>query len=112
MVEISCLVVNQFKVCVQHLALMCKIVYNRSTISHTTEDVDFNGTTCSLTLPAGSGPGDLSAPCDIPIINDFMVEQDETFSLSASVLNSNGQPAMFTVGGDSATATIIDDDSM
>ena len=111
MVEISCLVVNQFKVCVQHLALMCKIVYNRSTISHTTEDVDFNGTTCSLTLPAGGGPGDLSAACDIPIINDLLVEGDETFSLSASVLNNNGQSAMFTAGGDSASATINDDDS-
>ena len=58
----------------------------------------------------GGGPGDLSAPCDIPIINDRMVEQDETFSLSERVLNTNGQLARFTVGGDSASATIIDDD--
>ena len=85
---------------------------NRSTISHTIEDADFTPTTCSLLLPAGSRPGDLSAPCDIPIINDLMVEQDEIFSLSAMVLNTNGQLARFTVGGDSASATIIDDDSM
>jgi len=98
MLEISLLVVAQLN--------------NISTISHTTEGVDFTGTTCSLTLPAGGGPGDLSAPCDVPITNDLLVEQDETFSLSASVLNSNGQTAMFTVGGDSASATIIDDDSM
>ena len=85
---------------------------NRSTISHTIEGADFTRTTCSLILPAGGRPGDLSGPCDIPIINDRMVEQDETFSLSARVINTNGQPARFTVGGDSASATIIDDDSM
>jgi len=84
---------------------------NISTISHTTEGVDFTGTTCSLTLPAGGGPGDLSAPCDVPITNDPLVEGDETFSLSASVLNNNGQAAMFTVGGDTASATINDTDS-
>ena len=66
----------------------------------------------STYLPAGGGPGDLSAACDIPIINDVLVEPDEIFSLSASVLNTNGQPARFTVGGNSASATIIDDDSM
>ena len=85
---------------------------NRSTISHTIEGADFTRTTCSLTLRAGGRPGDLSGPCDIPIINDRMVEQDETFSLSARVLNTNGQLARFTVGGDSASATIIDDDGM
>ena len=38
-----------------------------------------------------------------------MVEEDETFSLSASITNSNGQAAQFTAGGDSVTATIIED---
>ena len=38
-----------------------------------------------------------------------MVEEDETFSFSAIITNSNGQAAQFTAGGDSATATIIED---
>ena len=41
-----------------------------------------------------------------------MVEEDETFSFSAIITNSNGQAAQFTAGGDSATATIIDDNRM
>ena len=51
-------------------------------------------------------------PCDIAINNDLMVELDETFSLSATIVNSNGQAAQFTAGGDTASATIIDDDGM
>ena len=41
-----------------------------------------------------------------------MVELDETFSLNATIVNSNGQDAQFTAGGDSASAAIIDDDGM
>ena len=41
-----------------------------------------------------------------------MVEPDETFSLSATIINSNAQAAQFTAGGDTASATIIDDDGM
>ena len=51
-------------------------------------------------------------PCDIAINNDLLIEPDETFSLSATILNSNGQTAQFTAGGDTASATIIDDDGM
>ena len=59
---------------------------------------------------AGSGPGATVTPsCDITIINDLLVEEDETFSLSATITNNNGQVAQFTAGGDSATATIIED---
>ena len=55
----------------------------------------------------------MSTPsCDITIINDNMVEEDETFSLNTIITNSNGQAAQFTAGGDSATATIIDDNRM
>ena len=62
---------------------------------------------------AGSGPGAIATPsCDITIINDNMVEEDETFSLNATITNSNGQAAQFTGGGDSATAAIVDDDGM
>ena len=39
-----------------------------------------------------------------------MVELDETFSLNATIINSNGQDAQFTAGGESASATIMDDD--
>ena len=66
-----------------------------------------------VTFAAGSGPGNMSTPpCDIAINNDLMVEPDETFSLSATIINSNGQAAQFTAGGDTASATIIDDDGM
>ena len=66
-----------------------------------------------VTFAAGSGPGNMSTPpCDIAINNDLMVELDETFSLSATIINSNGQAAQFTAGGDTASATIIDDDGM
>ena len=37
---------------------------------------------------------------------------DETFSLTASIQNSNGQSAQFSAGGNSASATITDDDGM
>ena len=64
-----------------------------------------------VTFAAGSGPGNMSTPpCDIAINNDLMVEPDETFSLSATIINSNGQAAQFTAGGDTASATIINDD--
>lgn len=65
-----------------------------------------------VTFAAGSGPGAPSTFCNIPIINDLCLEEDETFSLTAIITNSNGQTAQFTVGGDSATATITDDDGM
>ena len=55
----------------------------------------------------------MSTPsCDITINNDNLIEQDETFSLSATILNVNGQTVQFTAGGDSASATILDDDGM
>ena len=55
----------------------------------------------------------MSTPsCDITINNDNSIEQDETFSLSATILNVNGQTVQFTAGGDSASATILDDDGM
>ena len=89
---------------------------NSSTISHTIEgpgtDADYTGTTCMVTFSAGSGPGAQSTFCSIPFIPDFCLEEDETFSLTAIILNSNGQTAQFTAGGDSATATIVDDDGM
>jgi len=74
---------------------------------------DFIGATCLTTFTAGSVPGDSSTPpCNITITNDFLVEQDETFSLTARIQNSNGQSAQFSAGGDSASATIADDDGM
>jgi len=48
----------------------------------------------------------------LAINNDLLVEQDKTFSLTASIQNSNGQSAQFSAGGNSASATITDDDGM
>ena len=74
---------------------------------------DFIGVTCLTTFTAGSGPGNSSTPaCSIIINNDLLVEQDETFSLNASIQNGNGQSVQFSAGGDSASATITDDDGM
>lgn len=67
---------------------------------------------CTVSFPAGSAPGTTSTLCNIPLISDSCLEEDETFSLTATILNSNGQSAQFTTGGDSASATIIDDDGM
>ena len=98
--------------CVQLFALVC----NWSTISHTTEgpgtDADYTGTTCTVTFSAGSAPGATSTLCNIPLISDLCLEEDEIFSLTATIQNDNGQTARFTTDGDSATATIIDDDGM
>ena len=90
----------------------------KSTVSLPTDGAlaaggDFIGVTCLTTFTAGSGPGNFSTPaCNITITNDFLVEQDETFSLNASIQNSNGQSAQFSPGGDSASATITDDDGV
>ena len=74
---------------------------------------DFIGVTCLTTFFAGSVPGAISSPaCSITINNDAIFESDETFSLTASIQNSNGLSAQFSAGGDSASATIIDDDGM
>ena len=73
---------------------------------------DFIGTTCLVTFTAASRPGAMSTSCDITIINDPMVELDETFSLNATIINNNGQDAQFTAGGEFASATIMDDDGM
>ena len=74
---------------------------------------DFIGVTCLTTFTAGSGPGNSSTPpCNITITNDLLVEQDKTFSLNASIQNSNGQSAQFSAVGDSVSATITDDDGM
>ena len=90
----------------------------KSTISPPTDgtlaaDGDFIGATCLTTFTAGSVLGDSSTPaCSITINNDLILEQNETFSLAASIQNSNGQSAQFSAGGSSASATITDDDSM
>jgi len=74
---------------------------------------DFFGVTCLITFTARSGPGNSSTPaCNITINNDLLVEQDETFFLTASIQNSNEQSAQFSAGGDTASATIVDNDGM
>ena len=74
---------------------------------------DFIGVTCLTTFTAESGPGNSSTPaCSITINNDLILEQDEIFSLTASIQSSNGQSAQFSAGGDSASAIITDNDGM
>ena len=38
------------------------------------------------------------------------MEQNETFSLTVTIQNRNGQSVEFSTGGDNASATITDDD--
>ena len=99
--------------------MLCKLqftlVHTLVIISHIIEGVDgdFNGATCMVTFANGSGPGAVSLPpCNITIINDLIPEQPERFSISATIINSNGLTVQFPVGGDSASCTIIDDDGM
>jgi len=40
------------------------------------------------------------------------VEQNETFSLTVTIQNSNGQSAQFSAGGDTSSATITDDEGI
>ena len=74
------------------------------------DGADFIGVTCVTTFRAGSTPGASSTPaCSITINNDDLMEIDETFSLTATISNSNGQAAQFSAGGSSASAVILDD---
>ncbi len=43
----------------------------------------------------------------VPILDEEVVESDETFILSAFIVDNRGN---FTAGGDTATAVIQDDD--
>jgi len=92
---------------------ICKVTIYLTTDGALAAGGDFIGVTCLTTITAGSVPGDSSTPaCSITINNDLILEQDETFSLAASIQNSNRQSAQFSAGGSSASATITDDDGM
>jgi len=94
------------------LPIICKL-YSLATDGALAAGGDFIGMICLTTFTAGSGPENFSTPaCSITINNDLLVEQDETFSLTASIQNSNGQSAQFSAGGDTASATIVDNDGM
>lgn len=46
-------------------------------------DVDYESTICNLTFPIGSGPGTIRS-CFIPILDDELMEDDETISIEGS----------------------------
>jgi len=91
-------------------------IHNRQTTFHTTGGSsatggDFIGITCTVSFSAGSVPGSVSTPvCSVMINDDLIYEFDETFSLAASIINNNGLMAQFSPNGDSASATIIDNE--
>lgn len=65
-------------------------------------------TTVTLVFPAGSGPGS-SQNFEVPVVNDAIVEGDETINIQATVVGGVGT----FVGGAATgptTLTIIDDD--
>lgn len=46
-------------------------------------NVDYSSTTCRLIFPSGSGPGAMRS-CFIPILDDELMEDDETISIEGS----------------------------
>ena len=91
-------------------------IHKRQTTFHTTGGSlatggDFIGITCTVSFSAGSALGSVSTPvCSVGINDDLIYEFDETFSLTASITNNNGLMAQFSPNGDSASATIIDNE--
>ena len=67
---------------------------------------DFNSATQTITIVAGTN----SSMVNIPVTDDDIVEGDETFSMSLTVLSSYG-PGITTGTITSATVTIIDTSS-
>lgn len=69
---------------------------------------DYTATTLPVVFPSGSTPP--AQRCiDIPINDDQLVEFPESFSVSASTNDPN---AVFSVGRDTATVNINDNDGM
>ena len=52
------------------------------------------------------GPDQMSASYSVPIVDDTNIEDTETFTATLSTTESGG-----TIGDDTATVTILDDDS-
>lgn len=72
--------------------------------------MDYVDTTATLTLPTGSGPG----TCDcvpIPIIDDFIFEDEETFSVVIQSIDSQNVPSQLTISPSTALVTITDNES-
>ena len=67
---------------------------------------DFNGAVITLTFASGIS----SLPCPIPLVNDQIIEDLETFQLSLSFINSaDGSLSVSTSQPSVVTATITDD---
>lgn len=62
---------------------------------------DYTSTSGDLTIPAGQTTGQI----DVPILSDTVEESDETMTVTLS------SPGYGSLGDDSATGTIIDDDA-
>lgn len=68
--------------------------------------MDFTPSLQTVVFPLGSSAGEQRC-INVPINNDALVEVLETFSVSA---NSNDPNVEFSVGGNLATVSIMDDD--
>ena len=66
---------------------------------------DFSTVTDLLTFT----PGISSLPCEIPLVDDLIIENDETFQLSLSVSAAQASLSTTAANPSIATATIIDD---
>ena len=70
------------------------------------EDVDFTSISGTLLFEGSSETG-ACLPVRVTIVKDDLLENDETFQLSASISASR---VLFSLGGDVTTIVIQDDD--
>ena len=85
-----------------------------SLILCTSAGVDYVSTTAVITFPPGSGPGRRDC-ISIPIIDDFILEDDETFSVAVQSLSGarpvQDVPSRLVISPNTTLVTITDDES-
>ena len=70
---------------------------------HFVEDNDYNSGPYSVIIPAGM----TNVPFDVPIIDDTILEENETFTLE---INSSSLPSRITVSNPSQARVVIRND--
>ncbi|WP_339917429.1 HYR domain-containing protein, partial [Yeosuana marina] len=68
---------------------------------------DYTPLTGTVTIPAGS----LSAPIDVLVVNDNILEDSETVTLTLNAITSGDADITIDTNNDEATVTITDDDA-
>ena len=84
------------------LYILCQIYYNACNLTSTAGS-DYND---PVVTTVTFGPDQTSASYPVPIVDDSNIEDTETFTATLSTVESN-----VNIGDDTATVTILDDDS-